>query len=79
MKRALPMILATMMAAALCAGCGNPSQGTTQTQATAAAAENAAEKTDNTESAPAEADAAKPEGNLKAAFITPQAHGDTGG
>ena len=76
MKRALPMILATMMAAALCAGCGNSSQGTTQTQATAAAAENAAEKTDNTESAPAEADAAKPEGNLKAAFITPQALGD---
>lgn len=78
MKKASVMILTTMMAATLCAGCGNSNQGAAQTQAatTAAAPESTAEKADNAESSQAESENPEPKGDLKAAFITPQALGD---
>ncbi len=77
MKRASSMILATMMAATLCAGCGNSNQGTAGTQATTTAApESTAPKADDAESAPTETEGEKTKGDLKAAFITPQALGD---
>lgn len=78
MKKASVMILTAMMAATLCAGCGNSNQGAAQTQAatTAAAPESTAEKVDNAESSQTEAESPEPKGDLKAAFITPQALGD---
>ena len=77
MKKALSMILAAMTAAALCAGCGNSSQGTPQTQAPAAASpESSAGQAEAGESSQAGPETPEPDGSLKAAFITPQALGD---
>lgn len=76
MKKTAAMILATTMVMALCAGCGSSGQSSTSTTAAASqAAEAAAEKAEaGTEET--EEKAAETTGNLKAAFITPQALGD---
>lgn len=77
MKKTAAMILATTMVMALCAGCGSSGQSTSGTTAAASqTTEAAAEKTDaETEEAAEKAETAAA-GNLKAAFITPQALGD---
>ncbi len=76
MKKATAMIIAVVLATAV-TGCGGSkgSQGETQTQAVQTEGQTQASK-DAEEKKPEAKLETKPEGELKAAFITPQALGD---